>query len=705
MNRQTRSRPPRAALTLFCLCLGLVLLAPARSARAQSSTAPHDTSIDTQLFQPAIGPQNYLTVEGADVPDHKRLSFGLELNYQQRPYSVFTQGSGVPTETHLVDDQLTSELDAAIGLFGRYQVGIGIPFTFFLDGDQVDAMGAPANLHLRQTGIGDIRIEGKAHLATLGRDDQYDLGLSAGLTLPTGHTGGRAYLGDATVTGRIKAIGTIDFGPLRAAGNLGILIRETSNAFATDLGPQLLYGAAADYTFDRKTDVILEIAGRSGLNQFIQFYSDVNPFEVDLAGRRAINGMWSLTGGLGRGIGNGIGSPDIRFFLMAAFNPDFRDRDHDGIYDTDDKCPDQPEDRDGFQDEDGCPDPDNDGDGIPDVKDKCPNEPEDVDDFQDADGCPDLDNDNDGIPDLNDACPNAPEDHKGKKPNDGCPSSTEDSDGDGIPDNVDKCPDEPEDKDGFEDADGCPDPDNDADGIPDNFDNCPNEPEDADGFQDEDGCPDPDNDKDGIPDTVDKCPMQPETLNGYKDDDGCPDPGPEWVRLAEGKIEVDEKLGFTSHGGKAVLRDSSAKVVNDVALVMKGHPEILKLRIEVYAPGVPKTETQKRADALRDFLVGKGVDAARIEAVGMGAGATRIDFNTTIGEPPKPGAAAKAASPTGAGPAPAGASATPAAGAAPGPAAKPPAAPVAKPTAAPALPPTPPATPPPAPGATVPGKP
>ncbi len=101
---------------------------------------------------------------------------------------------------------------------------------------------------------------------------------------------------------------------------------------------------------------------------------------------------------------------------MAAFNPDFRDRDHDGIYDTDDKCPDQPEDRDGFQDEDGCPDPDNDGDGIPDVKDKCPNEAEDVDDFQDADGCPDPDNDNDGIPDINDACPNAPEDHKGKKP-------------------------------------------------------------------------------------------------------------------------------------------------------------------------------------------------------------------------------------------------------------------------------------------------
>ena len=113
-------------------------------------------------------------------------------------------------------------------------------------------MGMPANLHLVETGIGDIRLQGKAHLATLGREDQYDLGLSAGLTLPTGHTGGRAYLGDKTVTGRITAIGTIDFGPVRAGGNLGILIRETSNSFATELGPQLLYGAAADYSFDKR---------------------------------------------------------------------------------------------------------------------------------------------------------------------------------------------------------------------------------------------------------------------------------------------------------------------------------------------------------------------------------------------------------------------------------------------------------------------
>ncbi len=64
------------------------------------------------------------------------------------------------------------------------------------------------------------------------------------------------------------------------------------------------------------------------------------------------------------------------------------DRDGDGIKDDVDRCPDAPEDKDGFEDEDGCPEPDNDRDGIPDVQDRCPNEPEDMDGVEDGDGCP-----------------------------------------------------------------------------------------------------------------------------------------------------------------------------------------------------------------------------------------------------------------------------------------------------------------------------
>lgn len=131
------------------------------------------------------------------------------------------------------------------------------------------------------------------------------------------------------------------------------------------------------------------------------------------------------------------------------------DSDADGILNRMDACPKEPEDFDGYEDEDGCPDLDNDQDGIPDIHDKAPNAAEDVDGFEDADGVPDLDNDNDGIPDDRDAEPNVAEDI-----------------------------------DGFEDEDGKPDPDNDQDGIPDDKDDCPNEPETVNGFEDEDGCPD-----------------------------------------------------------------------------------------------------------------------------------------------------------------------------------------------------------------------
>ncbi len=131
------------------------------------------------------------------------------------------------------------------------------------------------------------------------------------------------------------------------------------------------------------------------------------------------------------------------------------DTDGDGLLDPVDGCPDEPEDEDGFEDEDGCPEPDNDGDGVLDGDDRCPLVPEDRDGFEDEDGCPDPDNDGDGVPDVQDSCPN-----------------------------------EAEDADGFEDEDGCPDPDNDGDGILDVDDQCPADPEVVNGLEDTDGCPD-----------------------------------------------------------------------------------------------------------------------------------------------------------------------------------------------------------------------
>lgn len=131
------------------------------------------------------------------------------------------------------------------------------------------------------------------------------------------------------------------------------------------------------------------------------------------------------------------------------------DTDGDGIKDSQDFCPDEKEDFDGFQDNDGCPDPDNDGDGISDDLDQCPDDPEDHDGFEDQDGCPDTDNDGDNIPDNEDLCPDLPEDFDNFQDTDGCPEF--DNDGDKIPDELDKCPDLPETYNSYKDQDGCPD--------------------------------------------------------------------------------------------------------------------------------------------------------------------------------------------------------------------------------------------------------
>ena len=97
------------------------------------------------------------------------------------------------------------------------------------------------------------------------------------------------------------------------------------------------------------------------------------------------------------------------------------DTDHDGIFDPDDHCREEPEDFDEFEDADGCPEPDNDRDRVRDADDGCPLVPEDRDDFEDADGCPDPDNDHDGILDAADRCPNDAEIVNGIEDEDGCP--------------------------------------------------------------------------------------------------------------------------------------------------------------------------------------------------------------------------------------------------------------------------------------------
>ncbi len=207
----------------------------------------------------------------------------------------------------------------------------------------------------------------------------------------------------------------------------------------------------------------------------------------------------------------GYGMVGLNFLLRGA-----PDRDHDGISDKKDACPDvaglktlngcPDTDGDGITDsEDRCPDvkgkamfkgcPDTDEDGVADKDDKCP----DLKGILELMGCPDQDGD--GVADAEDACP----DQKGVVALQGCP----DRDGDGVADKADECPDLA----GSVKLMGCPDTD--GDGIADKNDKCPTEA----GLPSNNGCPIADADKDGVADAVDKCP----TIAGTVANNGCPE--------------------------------------------------------------------------------------------------------------------------------------------------------------------------------------
>ena len=272
------------------------------------------------------------------------------------------------------------------------------------------------------------------------------------------------------------------------------------------------------------------------------------------------------------------------------------DTDKDGVADYLDKCPNTPA---GARvDSSGCP-VDSDGDGVPDYMDKCPNTPRTA--KVDATGCP-IDTDKDGVPDYLDRCPNTPAGVKVDAT--GCPIDT---DKDGVPDYLDKCPNTvPGTK---VDANGCS-IDSDSDGVSDTDDRCPNTPR---GVKvDAVGCP-VDSDKDGVPDYLDKCPNTP---SGSKvDANGC-------IVLFEAGKKTLTLQGVTFVTAKADLLPESSAALDRVAESLVANPDV-KIAVEGYTDNrgsavVNRKLSQARADAVRNYLVGKGVPAGNVTAKGFG---------------------------------------------------------------------------------------
>ncbi len=599
-------RPMRTS-AIFLRNVALALGALASPAAAQSP--PFDSAIDVQTFEYAIGPKTFFTVANADVADEKQLAVDAVITFLSRPFSIYNVDPADPNmvgdeRTTVVESMTAMQLTAAYGINEKLQIGANLPVIFQLTGDGLMAnTGNGAAEGLNVTGLGDLLVEGKY---VLHRKNGLRLAGIGGLTLPSSFgSNDSQFIGDNLPSMRARIAAQYDTGKFSVGVNGGVILRKPRTIYNSTIGQQLTWGVAAAVRVTDRFSLIGEGYGRAGLPDFSL---DASPFEAQGGLRIYVKPAVAVVVGGGAGISKGIGSPEARFFVSLGYAPDVRDSDGDGLANTRDKCPLVAEDKDGSQDDDGCPDDDSDGDRRADAEDKCPTQPEDLDGFDDDDGCPELDNDGDKLADLQDKCPNAAEDGLPPAANDGCPASKRDSDADGVFDDKDKCASDEEDVDGFEDGDGCPEADNDNDGVKDDADKCPLCPEDKDGHEDGDGCLDLDNDQDGVADTADKCPAQPETINGVKDEDGCPDTGGAGVRLEGDRLIVDR---VPTLAGSA-LSPTGRQIADQIALVMLAHPEVTQWLLALSQP----KDAQKLADAVRDRLVSKGLAADRLKVHG-----------------------------------------------------------------------------------------
>ncbi|AOW21203.1 OmpA family protein [Urechidicola croceus] len=244
------------------------------------------------------------------------------------------------------------------------------------------------------------------------------------------------------------------------------------------------------------------------------------------------------------------------------------DTDGDGIYDKEDACPEVF----GLEEFNGCPDTDS--DGIIDSEDACP----DVAGLAELNGCPDADGD--GIADGDDACPN----EKGSKANNGCP----DTDGDGVVDGDDACPSEA-------------------------------------GPAANKGCPWTDKDGDGVLDKDDKCP----DVAGVASNNGCP----EEILTVEAEKQIgDFARTILFNTGRSTFKPGITNTLDAVAAIMTEFDKA-NFHIEGHTDSTGSNRTNQRlsdsrANAVRDYLISKGISAARLSAAGYGEDRP-IDSNET----------------------------------------------------------------------------
>jgi outer membrane protein OmpA-like peptidoglycan-associated protein len=357
------------------IALALGMLAAAAPAAAEG--------LDAERFAPAIGTEPSFGFEHPAVPFH--LGFGVGLFADLADDPVVERDADDDILSRPLDTASTLDFVATFGLFGWAELGVHLPFQMVYEGDDYPYAGGVLSA---SSGVGDLRLVPKAALVRSGSADNHVLlGIALPMSLPTGD--GEALRGSDGFAIGPRLLFALHRDRLGVGAGVGYQWR-VDHPDGLPAGDQLDLGLMGSYQILEPLRFQAEVAGAK------QLRADVDGADLSveaLAGLIVLptEGL-SLHVGGGLGLNDGIGAPDlrliggVRFSHGASTRRGFADADGDGVLDKDDDCETEAEDQDGFQDADGCPEPDNDRDGILDDKDECPDMPEEP--GGDGDGCP-----------------------------------------------------------------------------------------------------------------------------------------------------------------------------------------------------------------------------------------------------------------------------------------------------------------------------
>lgn len=342
--------------------------------------------LNIERFRPALDRFGFLGFNGSGTPGHGRWNLGFASWYSNKPLRIRYSTDG--TVEDVIDHRMTGDIWAEVGLFGRWSLALEVPLVLYQSGETT----RPVNGRTSFTGFAvedprfttRVRILGKKTEETQNKPDGPGLGFLLTIPIPIGSSS--FYASEGQFSFDTQLIGDFHLLGIGAGTMLGWRYRVNERTFGADaLWQELQYGFSLKPPIPPAKDLfgLLELRGTTAFRG-----RSTNTLEGDIGVRWTKRDL-TLTAALGMGFVRGLGQARFRAIVGISYSKQTDDLDGDSIPDHRDECPRLPEDFDGFEDEDGCLDPDNDNDFIPDVDDKCPNEAAEDGRDLDEDGCTD----------------------------------------------------------------------------------------------------------------------------------------------------------------------------------------------------------------------------------------------------------------------------------------------------------------------------